>query len=218
MHFEILVEDKSGKVMLDLLVPRILGEGHTFNVHSYKGIGRIPKGLKASSDPNKRILLDQLPKLLAGYGNTFASYGSDYAAAVIVVCDLDTRNRSAFEQELAQLAKGTKPCPKHAFCLAIEEGEAWFLGDLQAVKKAYVNAKDAVLGRYVNDSICGTWEVLANAVYPGGAAALEAKGWMAVGAEKSQWATVIPPHMDPTTNRSQSFDRFVSTLITIAEG
>ena len=42
MHFEILAEDQSGKKTLDILVPNIIGDEHTFRVISYKGIGRIP--------------------------------------------------------------------------------------------------------------------------------------------------------------------------------
>ncbi len=61
MHFEILIEDISGKNALDILIPKIVSNEHTFNIHSYKGIGRIPQGLKSSSDPKKRILLDRLP-------------------------------------------------------------------------------------------------------------------------------------------------------------
>jgi len=216
MHFEILVEDQSGKLMLSQLVPSILGNDHTFKVHSYKGIGRIPKGLKASSDPHKRILLDQLPRLLAGYGNTFAHYGPGYRAAVIVVCDLDRRSKDAFGAELAQMAANSSPCPAHAFCLAIEEGEAWFLGDVPAIKAAYPKAKDAVLSQYVNDSICGTWEVLANAVYPGGAATLDGQGWQRVGQEKSRWAAEITPNMELSRNRSPSFNHFMATLTTMA--
>ncbi len=218
MHIEFLVEDLSGKVMLDCLLPSVLGIGHTFNVHSYKGIGRIPKGMKASSDPNRRILLDQLPRLLAGYGLAFAHYGADYPAAVVVVCDLDRRDRAVFETELASLATVTTPCPKHAFCLAIEEGEAWFLGDMPAIKGAYPRAKDAVLNKYVNDSICGTWEVLADALYPGGSIALEAQGWMTVGAEKSKWAQEITPRMDPDINQSRSFKEFILTITGMANG
>lgn len=218
MHIEFLVEDLSGKVMLDCLLPSVLGIGHTFNVHSYKGIGRIPKGMKASSDPNRRILLDQLPRLLAGYGLAFAHYGADYPAAVVVVCDLDRRDKAVFETELASLAIAATPCPKHAFCLAIEEGEAWFLGDMPAIKGAYPRAKDAVLNKYVNDSICGTWEVLADAVYPGGSIALEAQGWMTVGAEKSKWAQEITPRMDPDLNQSPSFKEFILTITGMANG
>jgi len=85
MHFEILVEDQSGKKMLDEIVPRIVGAAHTFRVLPYKGIGKIPKGLKPGSDASKRILLDQLPRLLKGHGKTFAAYGANYSAAVVVV-------------------------------------------------------------------------------------------------------------------------------------
>ena len=46
MHFEILVEDQSGKKALDILIPKLIGLEHTFKVHSYKGIGRIPKNLE----------------------------------------------------------------------------------------------------------------------------------------------------------------------------
>ncbi len=90
MHFEILVEDQSGKKLLEILVPKIIGEDHTINIHSYKGIGHIPKNLGNNSDAGKRLLLDQLPKLLRGYGKTFANYPDDYPATVILVCDLKT--------------------------------------------------------------------------------------------------------------------------------
>ena len=45
MHFAILVEDQSGKAMLDVLVPKIASADDTFEVHPYKGIGHLPKGL-----------------------------------------------------------------------------------------------------------------------------------------------------------------------------
>ncbi len=205
MHFEILVEDQSGKKMLDILVPKIIGHEHTFKVHSYKGIGRIPKNLGDRGDAGKRILLDQLPRLLRGYGNTFANYPPDCLAAVILVCDLDDKCLKAFRQELFSILNACNPQPETRFCIAIEEGEAWFLGDIPAVKSAYPKAKDAVLSKYVNDSICGTWECLADAVYNGGSSALAAKGWQAVGAEKSQWAGRITPYMDVTNNTSPSF-------------
>ena len=70
MHFEILVEDISGKTALDILVPKIISNKDTFQIHFYKGIGQIPGDLKSSSDPQKRILLDQLPRLIRGYGKT----------------------------------------------------------------------------------------------------------------------------------------------------
>src|SRR5690606_202521 len=105
------------------------------------------------------------------------------------------------------------PQPEARFCIAIEEGEAWFLGDIPAIKAAYPKAKDAVLKKYVNDSICGTWECLADAVYAGGAAALNSKGWQAVGKEKSQWSEQISPHMDVLNNASPSFICFRQNIL-----
>lgn len=211
MHFEILVEDSSGKIALDLLVPKIIGPEHTFRIHPYKGIGRIPKGLKTTADPQKRILLDQLPKLVRGYGTTFAAYPTK-TVALIVVCDLDRQCLSAFRKELLALVAACEPKPDTYFCIAVEEGEAWFLGDIAAIKKAYSNAKDIVLHSYINDSICGTWEKLADAIVPGGAKSLQKQGWQAEGQAKALWASKIPPHMDVDHNLSPSFCYFRDKL------
>lgn len=213
MHLEILVEDQSGKKALDILVPKIIGGEHTFSVHAYKGVGRIPKNLSTKGRPQNRILLDRLPQLLRGYGKTFAGYPSEYDTAVILVCDLDDKCLKAFRRELQHILDACDPKPNTRFCIAIEEGEAWFLGDMQAIKAAYPKAKDSVLNSYVNDSICGTREQLADAVYKGGAAALCAKGWQAVGAEKSLWAENICPNMDVEHNASPSFAYFRKKLL-----
>ncbi len=208
MHFEILVEDQSGKKMLDILVPKIIGEKHTFKVYSYKGIGRVPRNMKDSQNVAKRILLENLPKLLKGYGRTFSGYPTDYPAVVLVVCDLDDKCLKVFRKELCGILDKCNPKPETRFCFAIEEGEAWFLGDLDAIRTAYPNAINPVLTAYVNDSICGTWEKLADAVYHGGSAALCAEGWQAVGEEKSRWAERITPYMAVIANASPSFCYF----------
>jgi hypothetical protein len=217
MHFEILVEDQSGKKTLDILVPKILGTGHTFRIHAYRGIGRIPKNLGRQVDASKRILLEQLPKLLRGYGKTFASYPDSDPAAVIVVCDLDDRCLKTFRHELFVILQVCDPKPETRFCIAIEEGEAWFLGDIPAIKAAYPRAKEAILNLYENDSICGTWESLANAIYPRGSKALSAKGWQAIGMAKSEWSEKISPHMDVLNNSSPSFNYFREKLLYLVE-
>ncbi|MBO6858809.1 hypothetical protein [Roseibium sp.] len=208
MHFEILVEDISGKVALEHLFPKIASAEDTFNIHPYKGLGRIPKNIFKDKHPKARILLEQLPRLLRAYGKTHANYPDDYLAAVVVVCDLDQKDFSTFLKELNNTLQTCLPAPITRFCIAIEEGEAWLLGDLAAIKAAYPAAKKQVLDSYVNDSICGTWEVLADAVYQGGATALKAKGSQAIGQEKSRWAENICPNMDIDTNNSPSFIHF----------
>ena len=137
-------------------------------------------------------------------------------AAVILVCDLDDKCLKAFRQNLLGILNTCSPKPETRFCLAIEEGEAWFLGDLSAVRLAYPKAKNNVLLSYVNDSICGTWERLAEAVYPGGSHSLSKKGWQAVGIEKSKWAETITPRMDVTSNNSPSFRYFRDKLQELA--
>ncbi len=216
MHFEILVEDQSGKKALDIIVPKIIGCSHTFSVHSYKGIGRIPKNIGVNGNATKRILLDQLPKLLRGYGNTYANYPKNYPAAVILICDLDNKCLKAFCDELYAILDSCNPKPETRFCIAIEEGEAWFLGDILAIKSAYPKSKEAMLNKYENDTICGTWEKLADAVFPGGSLALSAKGWRFIGAEKSAWAERISLHMDIENNASPSFVYFRSKMRELA--
>lgn len=208
MHLEILVEDASGKAMLDILIPQIITDGTTYRIISYRGLGRLPSDLRSSGDPSKRILLANLPRLLGGYGKVF----QNFAAAVVVVCDLDDRSEVEFLDELQKLLRECDPPPSVCFCLAIEEGEAWLLGDLDAVRAAYPKARKDVLASYVNDSICGTWERLADAIHPGGAKALSKAGWSTVGAEKAKWAREITPHMTPSNNRSASFQRFLQRI------
>lgn len=205
MHIEVLVEDSSGEKLLAQLLPQMLGEQgapHTWRLKAYKGIGRIPKGLTAKADPAKRILLDQLPRLLQGFGKT---PGID---AVVVVLDTDSRDCKAFLQELKALAESCNPAPHTLFRLAIEEMEAWYLGDRAALLKAFPRAKRDVLDRYVQDSACGTWELLADAVHSGGAAAIKKAGWPLPGQLKHEWAEKIGPFMSLHQNASPSFGKF----------
>ncbi len=212
MHFEVLVEDRSGKAALDILIPKIVGDRHTFRVIPYRGIGRIPQKLTTHADASKRQLLDQLPRLLRGYGRTFAQYAPNYRAAVILVCDLDNKCLKTFREELHAVLNECHPKPKTRFCIAIEEVEAWLLGDIPAIRAAYPGAVTNLLNRYENDSICGTWERLADVLYNGGSSELKNKGWQAVGREKSLWSKNITPRMDIDNNASPSFRYFQRKL------
>jgi len=213
MHIEILVEDSSGQTLLETLVPKILGaqgDPHTWRIHFYKGIGRIPKNLNAGGDPAKRILLDQLPKLLRGYGRT---PGID---AVVVVLDSDRRDCVDFLAELKALAAGCNPAPNTLFRIAVEEMEAWYFGDRQALLTAYPRAKADVLNRYQQDSVCETWERLADAIYPGGSAAIKKAGWPLPGQVKHEWAEKIGPLLEPDQNTSPSFGKLRDGLRRLA--
>ncbi len=219
MHFEILIEDVSGKEMLENLVPRILGDSHTYKIISYKGLGRnIPKNLHSHPDPRKRILLDLLPKLIRGYGSAFAGFPAGYSAALVIVVDLDDRCLIKFKQELIDILNSASPKPEARFCFAIEEGEAWLLGDLNAILRAYPRANRRKLEMYENDSICGTWEVMADALHKGGSAGLAKGGYQQVGEAKFNWAKNITPHMNIDENNSPSFNYFKEKLRELAGG
>jgi len=208
MHIEVLVEDSSGKALLSHVLPKIIGpqsEPHTYRIIAYRGVGHIPKGLTGKADVQKRILLDRLPKLLRGYANT---PGVD---AVVVVLDVDKRDCVALLADLEALALRAG-APKTVFRLAIEEVEAWYLGDRAALLAAYPNAKLKILNSYEQDSACGTWEFLADALHPGGSAACKVSGGIRPGDLKHEWAATIGPHLDVEHNRSPSFKKLRAGL------
>ncbi len=218
MHFEFLIEDRSGKDALNTLIPKIIESSDTFRIHSYRGIGRLPGNLRSDPDPKKRMLLTQLPRLLQGYALTYRDNASDFEVALVCICDLDRRCRHDFRLELLELAKSIQSRVECYFCIAEEEGEAWFLGDPPAITTAYPLSKRNVLDNYVPDSICGTWETLADAVITGGSKSLKGKKYYEIGAAKCKWANDIPRHMNVEVNSSPSFCYLRDKLRMISNG
>ena len=208
LNLEFWVEDQSSGKAMAILAPKLAGHSDCKVRHFY-GLGHFPKK-KPVSPADKKLLLDWLPNMLRGYGKT------PDCPTIVVICDLDDRNKQQFLSELDDILKSCSPKPNAVFCLAIEEFEAWYLGDLNAVKKAFPRAKSNVLGGYENDSICGTWEVLADAIYSGGSKSLSKKGLQAVGEQKSIWAETISPHMNVERNASPSFNEMREQLRGIA--
>ena len=83
------------------------------------------------------------------------------------------------------------------------------MGDLNAVRTAYPKMKTAP---YRQDSVCGTWEALADAVYGGGCKALKKQGYFEQGKQKIEWANRIGSHLDLYNNLSPSFNHFIAKL------
>jgi len=204
MHLEILVEDSSGRALLEQLVPKVIGthgDPHTWRIIAYRGVGRIPPGMNPGTDPRKRILLDQLPRILKGYGRAqFVDY-------VIVVADSDRNDCKSFLNELLALERTCTPRPPIMFRIAIEEIEAWYFGDQSALLSAFPKAKRIILDKYQQGSICGTWELLADAIIPGGSKIVKKQGWPLPGTLKHEWAERIGPLMNINANKSPSFGK-----------
>ncbi len=215
MYFEILVEDASGKILLEHLVPKIIGpkgKPHRYRIVNiqelkHRVMAQMPRHL-ARTLPWDTILFQTLSLQMKVYGKTLPRKNG----IVIVVVDLDYHDKQAFQDQLEQLIDACDPSPEGFVRLAVEEGEAWILGDPDAVRRAYPFAREYVLQSYEQDSICGTWEQLADAIYHGGSERLEEIGYPHIGREKCLWADNIGQYMDVDLNGSPSFQRFRDTL------
>jgi len=212
MYIQFLAEDSSGAALLQHIVPRLLGATISYDIKSYKGVGRLPPGLKPTTDPRKRLLLDQLPRLVQGYGKIFSSYPPADSPTLVIVCDLDNRCMKEFRRDLIDCIERCSEKPNTILCFAVEEMEAWILGDKQAVTSAYPRARTDILDDYSPDSICGTWEVLADALHFGGSAKLASQGYHAIGAKKHEWVSQIGPFIDHDRNLSPSFRYFTQKI------
>ena len=215
MHFEVLSEDPSGSIALGYILEKILGANyteHSWRMHPFRGKGRLPNNLYEAPSPKNQQLLNNLPSLLRGLGKSL----DESTSVVVVVVDLDDDDCLKFKQDLLDVLNTCNPRPRTLFRIAIEESESWLLGDRPAIKAAYPNARDAVLNDYAQDSICGTWEVLADAVHQGGAARLRQLGFPADGEAKCDWARNIAPHIDIEINQSKSFQVFRDGIRSLA--
>ena len=221
MQLEILVEDSSGKRMLDHLVPMLIGkkkQPHRYRIINiqdlkYRMMAKMPR-IRAKTIPWDELLFETLRVQLKNYGRASSP---KCPTAIVVVVDLDYHDYDDFKTTLENLLKDCDPAPNAVFLLAIEEGEAWLLGDIQAVKKAYPFASDYVLSEYTPDSICGTWEWLADAVYRGGSERLTEIGYPEIGRVKFEWAERITPYIDEKRNNSPSFHSFCNGLRKLAK-
>lgn len=213
MHFEILVEGQSDVTALSSgILQGILGtynEPHTWKIHKHQGIGVKNPTPLAPPNIKDRTLLHNLPSKLRAYGNSLSAN-----EVVVVLFDLDNKNPIETLQELNDLLELCTPPPQTIFCFAIEEMEAWFLGDPDAIIKAFPNARVDLLEKYEPDSICGTWELLADIVHPGGAKELLSQGKRSIEIleHKKNWAKKIPPFMNKDVNSSPSFIKFRASL------
>jgi len=209
MHFEILTEDKSGKVLLDIIVPKIISSENTFRIINFKGIGKIPNNIHKEPDPKKKLILNKLPALLKVYGKMY----NQKDCTVIVVVDCDKRNCNIFKQELVDVLKGCNPKPNAFFRIAIEEIEAWLLGDMTAMERAYPKYDKQEYKGYIQDSIIGTWEKLADITLSRNVASyLKKSAYPEIGKQKIEWAQKIGTFMDMNSNISPSFNCFKQKL------
>lgn len=211
MHFQYLVEDQSGAALIRILMQKIveLYPNATYDCKGFRGIGGFTRKNTIKETKTGKLIND-LATYLRGFDRSLQSFPS----VIIVVLDSDDHDVQQFRSELEAVAMQNMIKIDHVFCLAVEEIEAWLLGDRHALLSAYPQAKMQVLNAYVQDSICGTWEVLADAVYPGGTSKLsrEHASFVEIGKLKAEWAQNIGIHMDLKSNESPSFNDFIHEI------
>ncbi len=214
LHIEALVEDRSGTVMLKEILRDYFAArrrptpDYELYLRPHKGLGHLPEDLYAEPGKHKYGLLNLLPAKLRAYGKVL----DPASALIILVLDADNRDPRLFDARLERLCKKMAPGLPHVIPVAVEEMEAWLLGDWQALKTAYPEADYELYRRYEQDSVCGTWELLAEILLGKRARHLIKIGYPAVGEYKNRWAEAIAPYIKVERNRSPSLRRFLRRM------
>ncbi len=196
MHIVFLVEELSAETALRNLLPKILGNSISFEIHAFQ----------CKSD-----LLDKLPQRMQGYRRWIPE---DYRIVVLVDEDRSDCKSLKDRLEMTAIEAGFTTRTSSSSSrfsrfqvmnrIAVEELEAWFFGDPSAIHHAYPKVPETIgtKSKYRDpDAITGgTWEALERV--------LKNAGYFQSGLRKIETAKMISHYMDPEKNRSKSFQIF----------
>lgn len=196
----VFVEEYSMEAALEHLLPKLLGETE-FEIRRFQC---------------KDELLTRLPERLAGYATWLPE-----TSAILVLVDRDDDDCLALKQRLEAIAANAGLVTKTAAGggkrfqivnrIAIEELEAWFFGDWQAVRTAYPKVPETIpnkAGFRDPDAISGgTWEALERV--------LKRAGYFTAGLRKLECARAVAKYMEPERNSSRSFQAFRGALAAV---
>jgi 2'-5' RNA ligase len=197
MYIDFFLEEYSAKAMLEVLLPKILPLTVNWEIRDFRG---------------KQQLLQKIPLLLKSYASWLPSNHH-----IVILIDRDQEDCHQLKAQLEAIAAGAGLTSKSTITsgsfqvlnrIAIEELEAWFLGDIEAICTAYpgVPISLAQQARFRDpDNIKGGTaealeQILQNARHHLG------------GLEKARAAREIAAHMEPSRNRSASFQAFLTGL------
>lgn len=195
-HVVVLVEEPSMEAALRILLPKILGQ-LSFQIHPYQC---------------KDELLNRLPERLSGYAKWIPK-----AWRIVVVVDRDDDDCKRLKARLERMAASALLTTRSAASgrpyslvnrIAIEELEAWYFGDWQAVLAAYPRLPSDVPAKAAfrdPDAIKGgTWEAFERI--------LQRAKYFKGGLRKIEAARAVSEHWEPARNTSASFQAFRDVL------
>lgn len=215
MYFQFLIEDESTGILVNRVMEKIkslyLQILIEWDIKSFKGIGNTRRNGDLQNRKTGKLLND-LPMYMRAF-NKKLQY-MDHVALVVVM-DNDKRDTKLFKKELEQIAVSNFILCDYVFCIAVKEMEAWLLGDSEAIREAYPNARMQFLQKYEQDGTCDTWEVLAEIVYPKGLRGLRKKAggsYTEIGKAKSEWADKIGQCIHLHENASPSYRYFIGEI------
>lgn len=123
---------------------------------------------------------------------------------MVVLVDADDDDCVDLKQRIVDVVRSEAPGLRVLVRIAVEETEAYYLGDWRAIKAAYPRAKQRVFKTYTPDGRPpqGTWELFAEVIGEDGFE------------NKVDWAERMGPEMsvDEAGNRSPSFKALCTGL------
>jgi len=185
------------EAFLRVLLPRLLPEDRTFEVHPFQG---------------KSDLLTRLEPRLRGYATWLPP---DWR--IIVVVDRDDEDCRALKRRLEEIAHRSGLTTRSRASagrwqlvnrLAIEELEAWYFGDWDGVRAEYPRVTATIPQRQGfrdPDAIAGgTWEAFERV--------MQTRGYFKGGLGKIEAARALGARIEPTRSRSTSFSAFCAVI------
>ena len=186
------------EAFLRALLPRLLPQDRTFDVRVFQG---------------KRDLLQKLESRLRAYARWLPD-----ECRIVVMVDRDNDDCHALKAQLEKAAgraglltrsrANARPW-QLVNRVVIEELEAWYFGDWEAVRIAYPKVSSTIPNKApyrVPDAIAGgTWEAFERI--------LKRHGYFSTGLRKVEAARAIATHIDPKRNCSQSFGLFADAIV-----
>lgn len=185
------------EAFLQTLLPRFLPAACTFEIHAFQG---------------KHDLLGNLPARLRGYRHWLPAEWR-----IIVLVDQDDDDCRVLKADLEQSAAGAGLLSRTATAdrpwqvanrVVIEELEAWYFGEWDAVRAAYPRVRRTVpqQAQYRDpDAIQGgTWEAFERV--------LKRHGYFTTGLRKVEAARAVAAHFDPERSRSHSFEKLRTVI------